>query len=145
MGTLILIYFLRWFIRGCEYIVSTTSALFTLKTYEKYNWQNVIHDAQTPQERFLARKMLSDIQTEDVIHRCMIPMYNESAEIVYETVEAIAKSHYDLSRVAVTLQCEGAKEAHAREVIARCETLGTQFGFRGATIHFLQPDEMPGK
>ena len=50
--------------------------------------------------------MLSDIKVQDVIHRCIIPMYNEDPHIVYETVEAIALSGYDLSRIAVTIQGE---------------------------------------
>ncbi len=126
-------------------MVSTTSALFTLKKHETYNWQHVIHSPKSKQELFLSRQMLSDMPASDVIHRCMIPMYNESADILYETIEAIVDSNYDLSRIAVTLQCEGAKEAHAREVIARCETLGKNFGFWGYTMHHLQPNEIPGK
>jgi cellulose synthase/poly-beta-1,6-N-acetylglucosamine synthase-like glycosyltransferase len=84
--------------------VSTTSALFTLKKYEKYNWNNIITNPTTTQEKFTASQMLGDMQVNDVIHRCMIPMYNEDPHIVYETVEAIALSGYDLSRIAVTIQ-----------------------------------------
>ena len=39
----------------------------------------------------------------------MIPMYNEDAEILMETVSHIAEANYDLSRVAVTLNGENAK------------------------------------
>ena len=89
--------------------------------------------------------MLPDLKPHDVIHRCIIPMYNESTDIVYETVDAIRKSNYDLSRVAVTIQWEAAKREHFMQVIQEILPLKQEFGYFNYTCHELQPGEMIGK
>lgn len=145
VGTLILTYFIRWLIRGCEYIVSTTSALFQLKKYEKHDFGRILTNPQGQQEVFFAQKLPQDLKAEEVIHWCMIPMYNESPEIVYETIDAIRQSSYDLSRIAVTIQWEWAKKDNFLETLEKCKEFEWVFGYFGSSLHILQPDEMPGK
>ncbi len=148
VGTLILVYFIRWLIRWCEYIVSTTSALFELKKYEKQDFNHILfkpQEAKWAQELFFAQKLPDDMKPNDVIHRCMIPMYNESPDILYETIDAIRQSSYDLSRVAVTIQWEWAKKEIFLAAMEKCEDLKSSFWYFWSSLHILQPDEMPGK
>lgn len=145
VGTLILVYYLWWLVRWCDYILSTTSALFELKKYERIDFNNVLYNASGYQEKALARKMLWDIKPDDVIHRCMIPMYNEDAAILYETVEAIALSSYDLSKVAITIHGEAAKKELYEKAMERCQPLAHKFWYFGSTLHYLQPWETAWK
>lgn len=147
MGTIILVYFLWWLIRWCEYIVSTISALFQLKKHETYNFDNILDRSTnlTPEEKVMAMKLPTDKKKDDIIHWCMIPMYNEAPEILYETVLAIRNANYDLSRIAVTIQWEAAKEENFRNTIKHLEPITKEFGYFWHTLHKLLPDETAGK
>lgn len=63
----------------------------------------------------------ADKTAEEVIHRCMIPMVNESYEILHETVDALKKCNYDLSKLAVTVNGEAAKKEHFLSVREKLE------------------------
>lgn len=67
----------------------------------------------------------------------MIPMYNESPEILYETIDAIRQSDYDLSRVAVTIQGETAGKKYFDAALEKCLPLAKHFGYFGHTLHTL--------
>ncbi len=142
---LILVYYLRWLVRGCDYIVSTTSALFELKKYERIDFNRVLTNPIWHQEKALAKKILPDLNHADVIHRCMIPMYNEDPSILYETVEAIALSKYDLSKIAITIHWEAHRKDCFEAALAACAPLSNRFWYFGHTLHVLQPDETAGK
>jgi hypothetical protein len=75
----------------------------------------------------------------------MIPMVNESPEILYETIDAIRLSHYDLSRVAVTIQGEESRRECFEAALQKCMPLAKYFGYFGYTVHTLQAGEMVGK
>lgn len=143
--TLILVYYLWWLVRWCDYIVSTTSALFQLKKYERINFNNVVNNPVWYQEINLAKKIIGDLPADEVIHWCMIPMYNEDASILYETVEAISLSDYDLSKVAITIHGEAARKDCYQTAIEKCKPLADKFWYFGSTLHVLQPGETPGK
>ena len=64
---------------------------------------------------------------EQVIHRCIIPMYNEDPTILFETVEAISKSSYDLSKVAITIHGEAHKTECFNAAMAKCAPLSSKF------------------
>jgi cellulose synthase/poly-beta-1,6-N-acetylglucosamine synthase-like glycosyltransferase len=134
-----MIYYLWWLVRGCDYILSTTSALFELKKHERINFNSVLYNPQGYQEKALAQKMLMDKKPQDVIHWCMIPMYNEDATILFETVEAIALSNYDLSKIAITIHGEAAKKELYEAALAKCLPLADKFGYFSSTLHVLQP------
>jgi cellulose synthase/poly-beta-1,6-N-acetylglucosamine synthase-like glycosyltransferase len=57
----------------------------------------------------------------------MIPMYNEDASIVYETVEAISKSSYDLSKVAITINGEASQKKIFEAALEKCLPLAENF------------------
>jgi cellulose synthase/poly-beta-1,6-N-acetylglucosamine synthase-like glycosyltransferase len=69
----------------------------------------------------------------------MIPMYNEDASILYETVEAIALSDYDLTKIAITIHGEAARSDCYDATMEKCQTLADKFGYFGSTLHVLQP------
>jgi hypothetical protein len=145
IGALILVYYIWWLIRGCEYIVATSSALFELKKHERYNFNNVLWQPKTREEIVAAKKLPKDLKPEDVVHWCTIPMLNESPEILYETIEAIRFSNYDLSRVAVTIQGEASRKDCFEAALQKCMPLAQYFWYFGYTLHTLQPGEMVGK
>lgn len=143
--TLILIYYLWWLIRWCDYIVSTTSALFELKKYERIDFNNVLYAPAWYQEKALAQKIIWDMWPEEVIQWCMIPMYNEDPAILYETVEAISLSSYDLSKVAITIHWEAHKQECFEAALEKCMPLASRFWFFWYTLHKLLPGEIPWK
>ncbi len=143
--TLILVYYLRWLIRGCDYILSTTSALFELKKFERIDFNKVIAHPTSHQELVLAQKMLPDMEATDVIHWFMVPMYTESPDILLETIEAIRDTEYDLSKVAVTLHGEAHRKDCFDAALQACLPLKQYFWYFNYTLHSLKPDEMPGK
>ena len=51
----------------------------------------------------------------------MIPMVNESYEILHDTVYALTQSNYDLSKLAVTVNGEAAKKDHFLNVREKLE------------------------
>lgn len=73
-------------------------AIFQLTQANKNNYTKIItHDENlTAEERRLANILPKDKVSTDVIHWCMIPMVNESYEILHETVNALKESNYDL-------------------------------------------------
>lgn len=145
VGVLILVYFLWWLIRWCEYIVATISALFQLKKYEKYDFQRILNDPTLSHEKIYAKKLPTDMKVDDIVHRCVIPMYNESPDIVYETIDAIRQSDYDLSRVAVTIAWEWAKKDVFIATLEKCKPLEKCFWYFWSSLHVLQSGEMAGK
>lgn len=147
IGTIILVYFLWWLIRWCEYIVATLSALFQLKKYEKISFERILSEKKTltPEENLFSQRLPWDKTEKDIIHWCMIPMYNEWPEILYETVKAIRDANYDLSRIAVTIQGEAAKKENFYATIKHVEPLTKDFWYFWHTLHVLQPEETAGK
>lgn len=143
---LILIYFVRWLIRGFDYIISTLRALLQLKKYESINFNNILSKKLTTnEERIFAKKLPTDKTAKDVIHWCMIPMYNESPEILYETIKNISEADYDLSKLAITIHWEARQEECFQKAREACQPFADKFWYFWHTLHTLQPDEMPWK
>ncbi len=147
IGTIILVYFLWWLIRWCEYIVATLSALFQLKKHEKISFENILFEKQqlTSEEKLFFQKLPTDKSVKQIIHWCMIPMYNEWPDILYETIKAIRDANYDLSHIAVTIQWEAAKEENFYATLKYVEPLTKDFWYFWHSLHVLQPDETAWK
>jgi hypothetical protein len=72
-------------------------------------------------------------------------MYNEDASILFETVEAIALSNYDLSKVAITIHGEAHRKDCFEAALQACLPLAEKFGYFSSTLHQLLPGETAGK
>jgi len=123
-------------------------AIFYLTQANKNNYSKILKDASTlsPEEKKLAAVLPSDKTVDDLIHWCMIPMVNESYEILHDTVDALKKSNYDLSKLAITVNGEAAKKEHFLSVWKKLEKeFDGVFGYFNYTLHELAPDEMIGK
>lgn len=144
----ILIYYVRWLIRGFEYATFMIIAIFSLWQADKNRYDKILSqsDDLSPEEKRLANTLPNDKSSNDVIHWCMIPMVNESYEILYDTVQALAKCNYDQQKLAVTINGEAAKKEHFLSLWSRLEKdFANTFGYFGHTLHELAADEMIGK
>lgn len=93
-------------------------AIFQLTQTNKSRYDKILFapDNLSAEDKRLAAVLPSDKVATDVIHRCMIPMVNESYEILHDTLHALAKSNYDLKKLAVTVNGEAAKKEHFHSV-----------------------------
>lgn len=148
ISTFILVYYVRWLIRGFEYAILMIIAVFQLHQASKHNYYDMLFSQKklAPQDKMLAQKLPADMQATDIVHWCMIPMVNESYEIIHDTLDALRKSNYDLSKLAVTVNGEAAKREHFHHVWEKAEKEFTNtFWYFDYTLHELAHDEMIGK
>lgn len=144
----ILVYYVRWLIRGFEYATFMIIAIFNLWQTDKHRYRKILSQSGdlSPEEKRLTSSLPTDKTHDEIVHRCMIPMVNESYEILYDTLQALADSNYDLKKLAVTVNGEAAKKEHFLSVWAKLEeTFSHTFGYFSYTLHELAADEMVGK
>lgn len=101
-----ILYFMRWLIRGFEYALFTILAIIQLKNHQSLDFWKILTkpiETLSRQEQLYSKKIAQDITIESLIHWIILPMYNESADIILETLEKLQKSHYDLSKIAITI------------------------------------------
>lgn len=123
-------------------------AIFHLTQAEKYSYRQILFaGAQlSTEEKRLQSKLPTDKTADEVIHWCMIPMVNESYEILHDTLKALSESNYDLSKLAVTVNGEAAKKQHFESVWEKLrKEFDGIFGYFNYTLHVLAQDEMIGK
>lgn len=89
-------------------------AIFHLTQSNKVRYDKILFSPAdlAGEDKRLHTLLPTDKTAGEVIHRCMIPMVNESYEILHETVQALKESNYDLSKLAVTVNGEAAKKDH---------------------------------
>lgn len=148
IATCILIYYIRWLIRGFEYATLMMVAIFNLKQATGYNYYNILfaQDALTASEQRHASHLPSDKTADEIIHWCMIPMVNEDYEIIRDTLQALKNSEYDLSKLAVTINGEAVKRDHFMHIWENAQKdFANVFGYFTYTLHELADDELVGK
>lgn len=134
-------------IKWIEYLITTFIAMISLASYEKIDYKKILFWKPTNQnEKFLAKKILTDKKASDIFHRVVIPTYNESYEIIRSTFLALKNSDYDKKKLIVTLHWEAAKKDHFLSYIEKIkEEFWDIFWFFWYTIHALQPWEVVWK
>lgn len=148
---LIMMYYIWWLVRGFEYALFTIQAVFKLKQEEKVDYHHILHQPKPKNQLAHIRKKallhVDDIHHTDIIHRLILPTYDESYEILAETVKNLANSHYDHKKIALTIAGEQRKES---DFVPKAQKLldiyKDTFGYISYTVHPLDPEtEFPGK
>jgi hypothetical protein len=100
-----ILYFMRWLIRGFEYALFTILAIIQLKNHQALDFQRVLFETKglSRKEQLFAKKLPNDLHARDLIHWVILPMYNETSDLILETLKNLQKSHYDLSKIAITI------------------------------------------
>jgi hypothetical protein len=144
-----ILYFMRWLIRGFEYALFTILAIINLKNQESIDFKRILFPSSSlsRKEQIFAKKLPNNITTQELLHWVILPMYNESADIIRETLTNLQKSHYDLKRIAITIAWEERKAEHFQsvldEIIPEFQNI---FGSLDYNIHPKDVDgEMAGK
>lgn len=123
-------------------------AIFQLAQSTTHKYYDILFSDKelSPKDKRLLTALPDDKKASDVIHWCMIPMVNESYDILHDTIKALKDSNYDLSKLAVTVNGEAAKKEHFMKVWEELEKEFTGvFGYFDYTLHVLAEDEMIGK
>lgn len=123
-------------------------AIFHLSQANKHRYDRVLFSNETlvGEEKRMQTLLPQDLTADEIIHRCMIPMVNESYEILHDTLQALTESNYDLTKLAVTVNGEAAKKEHFLSVWSKLEKeFSGIFGYFNYTLHELASDEMIGK
>lgn len=113
-----------------------------LSTHLRQNWKRMRHNMKTD----WAEK-LENLKHEHLRHMIILPFYKESFEVVDKTVQALADSHYDLSKMSIVLAAEGRAIDEAQATINKVEEkYKDKFGHFIVTVHPADvPGEMAGK
>jgi hypothetical protein len=114
-----ILYFMRWLIRGFEYALFTILAIINLKNQETVDFQRILFPSPslTRKEQIFIKKLPSELSADQLIHWIILPMYNESADIIRETLHNLQKSNYDLKKIAITIAGEERKVEHFKSVL----------------------------
>jgi hypothetical protein len=93
------------------------------------------------------RERLKNLRHEDLVHVVLLPFYKEPYEVLKESVEAIARSHYDLKKVSVVFAAESRAGDESKAVAERlANEYRSVFLECIVTVHpDGLPDEIPGK
>jgi hypothetical protein len=141
-----ILYFMRWLIRGFEYALFTILAIINLKNHETIDFWKILRSEQqqlSKKELLFHKKLPKHLANKDLVHWVILPMYNESADIIKETLSNLQKSQYDLSRIAVTIAWEERKKEHFLSVIDEVLPLyQSVFWYIDYNIH---PKDLPGE
>lgn len=88
-------------------------------------------------------KRLSPMKYDDIVHVVIFPFYNESYDVVVESVRALARSRFNLKQVAVVLAAEERAGEEALLIAKRVEDeFKDVFLDCITTVH---PDHLPGE
>ncbi len=123
-------------------------AIFHLSQANKHRYDHVLFANETlaGEEKRMQGLLPQDLSANDIVHWCMIPMVNESYEILRDTLQALKESNYNLTKLAVTVNGEAAKKEHFLSVRSKLESeFSGIFGYFNYTLHELASDEMIGK
>ena len=124
-GTILAIIFLSIFAPTVAAIfIIAFDVYWVLKTahlsyHLRYNWKRIKHNMKVDWAL-----MLSNLKYEHVYHMIVLPYYDESEQVLNNTVEKLFESNYDLKKLIVVL---GAEEKAGKEAIARGEAIISKY------------------
>lgn len=130
-----------WIFKVIYLALHTRSAYKRMRLHEQINWmgrvQNLVPEEYTP----------NVAHWRDIYHLIIIPMYNESFEIVNQSFEALVDTDWPKERLIVVLATEERAGEEAQEVARRIkERYGdTFFRFLVTTHPANIPGELAGK
>lgn len=115
-------------------------AVFRLNQSNKHRYHDILFSSKSlsQKDKLLSKVLPRDKTASEIIHRCMIPMVNESYEILHDTLQALIESNYDLGKLAITVNGEAAKKDHFLAVREKLEKdFKGVFGYFDYTLHEL--------
>jgi len=144
IGTVLVSYFLPFWAAVFIIVFDLYWLLKTvyLSMHLRQNWKKMKHNMAVDWE-----KMLLNIKYDHIYHLILLPFYDENIDIVEKSLQSLANSKYNKSKMIVVLATE-AKTGKQAEIIAQEMTKKFTgfFGYFCVTKHFLKAtDEMPGK
>lgn len=165
----ITLYLLAWFLRSMAMTARTLQSYRVMKQHQIMDWQLLIDDLSHPQEaleriremegKYPLKWHIANLKTyhehhhSDVLsqanlyHAFVIPFHREGREILQPSLEALATSTYDMSKVIVILSAEE-RAGPASGILAHelAEEFKGVFGHIIGTVHPGNlPDEIKGK
>ena len=113
-----------------------------LSVHLYHNWKRTRHNMDIDWH-----EMLKPLKHHRIYHMVILPFYSESYEVVSKTIEALAKSDYDLKKIIVVLAGEAKAGEHAKSISEKAEKdYAHHFGHFFVSIHPAGlPGEMTGK
>lgn len=158
-------YLIFWAIRSVDLAVRQTVEFFRMRTYRELDWDARLAGLSDPFTRLaefaevprLSRMQIEERQAlltwthaggdvpapQDVYQLIVVPVTNEAAEIIEQTLDAILATGYESRRLMVCLSFEARSQEWDVEQIARLEDLyADRFGMLLTTQH---PDGLPGE
>lgn len=144
-----MIYFIRWLIRGFEYTIYTILAMFKLFSYQRIDFTKILSKSgnKGSLQQHLIQKLPADMKPDEVIHWFILPTYNESYDILHETLTTLKNTTYDLKKIAITMAGEQRQEVHFTEIRKHAsQDFADVFWYFSYTLHPADlPNELPGK
>ena len=130
----VLLYVFLWFLRAVEY------AFFLIYAYREYrknlkrNWTKELKEVS---------HSLYDITPDEVIHLILVPTYKESVDVLRDTMNAIADSHFPKEQIFVCLATE---ERDAKNGRNNAHVLTEEYkGVFGRFFWVEHPDGLPNE
>ena len=129
------------------YFIIAFSIYWVLKTiflsyHVRYNWRRLKHHMELDWGALIER-----FDYQDYYHLVVFPYYDEPEEVIEGTMEALARTHYDLNKLIVVLAAEERAGAEAKALGEKIQAKwGSTFGNFLFTVH--PPDvvgEIAGK
>lgn len=144
LAVLIIAYLMAWLLKGIAVAMRIMQSYRTMRKHQKIDWNPLIADLDDPKaslwrlennngstpswhQRNLAFKsqmQTNDLLSKEIIHAIIIPTYNESKEVLEETLRSITKSNFNLKQLVVVLAPE---ERGGPEVVANAKKLITKY------------------
>tara|TARA_Y100000310_G_C20669737_1_gene809591 strand:+ start:126 stop:1679 length:1554 start_codon:yes stop_codon:yes gene_type:complete len=131
----IIIFVVFWFFRTIYFVFHLRAGYKAMARNEKIDWLDKLNNL---------KKYNLNVKNWKEIHQLIvIPMYNESLEIVRETFKSLENSDYPNSRMIVVLACEEKVKDSALNTAKQIEK-----EFKGKFFKFLvtwHPSDIPGE
>lgn len=156
---IIVFYILNWVIKSFIVVVKTQIGYQLIRAAKKEEWSKVNLKSykfkSRIMEKYYHRMMLnmdainekSKINLNDITHIILIPVYNESFNVVNDTISSIQYSDYDLkNRVVVVITYEERTGKDIEDMVLRIkDTFNSKFKAIICNKHILKTTEVPGK
>lgn len=168
LAIMIIAYLIAWLLKGIAVASRILQSYATMRKHQKLDWSPLISDLDDPKaslwrlennsnstpswhQRNLAYKAGqsgNDLKSKEVVHAVLIPTYNESKEVLEQTLKSVSKSNFNTKQLVVVIAAE---ERGGPEVVSNAKKLILKY-----KKHFLyavcvphpavyEPGEIKGK
>jgi cellulose synthase/poly-beta-1,6-N-acetylglucosamine synthase-like glycosyltransferase len=163
---IVIAYLIAWLIRGVVISLRVFQSYGRMRQYQKLDWNPLIADLDSPKSaiesfsgkakpkwhlRNLELKLEATkdkLLSTDVVHAVLIPTYNESKEVLEETISSVTKTNFNLKQMVLILAVE---ERGGEQVVNNAKKLVEKykehFLYAICVVHPAQyePGEIKGK